>query len=115
MKKECPYHDQDGLDVCNCKRTDKIKEDEWWSPLAIPSNETCRGHRYVDYDHIPKIIAEADKRARAIPVGVSEWRVYGEKRGYWEFFAKQERDRIKSLLLANGHGGGNWRRIIEQL
>ena len=84
MKNECPYHDQDGLDVCNCEMTDKLKEEEWWSPLAIPSNETCRGHRYVDYDHIPKIIA------------------------------KTKHD-IKSLLLANGHGGGNWRRLVDQL
>ena len=26
-----------------------------------------------------------------------------------------EREEIKEKLLANGHGGGNWRRIIEQL
>jgi hypothetical protein len=41
----------------------------------------------VPEDNIPKLIAEAQRR---------------------------ERDRIKALLLASGHGGGNWRRLIEQ-
>jgi hypothetical protein len=41
-----------------------MKLSEWWQDKAIPSSDTCRGHRYIDIDDIPDIIAEAQRLER---------------------------------------------------
>lgn len=38
------------------------------------------------------------KQGREI-VGVSKWKEYGKKMGFWDYFEKQIRDKIKSDLL----------------
>ena len=41
-----------------------MNEKEWWLPYAVASSDTFRAHRYIDYDDIPKIIAEAERLER---------------------------------------------------
>jgi hypothetical protein len=62
LKKECPYHEQDGLDVCNCERTDKIREEAWWINKKYWMNGNLP-HDLLSYV-IPRIIAEAERRER---------------------------------------------------
>lgn len=71
------------------------------------------------------------------PMGVSQWKEYGKKYGYWEYFDNKvdevrvmlEIEHAKELMsvheetkkdaleniLDEAHGGGNWRRIVTQV
>lgn len=53
-----------------------------------------------------KMMEEATvQQAHTYPMGVSQWRAYGEKFGYWQFFEKQvvadERKRILEVLQSS--------------
>jgi len=49
------------------------------------------------------------------PEGVSQWKEYGKKYGYWKYFKKEELDKVNKILdqaLEQIHGGGNGRRLL---
>lgn len=40
---------------------------------------------------------------KEIPMGVSQWREHGKNYGYWDYFIKQERERIIQIIESKGH------------
>jgi len=86
MSEDHTENDGCGDPAHNESQTDPVKEEWWDTPdFQYTRSNILETHIFPD---IPKIVAEAERR---------------------------ESDRIKSFLLKNGHGGGNWRRLIEQI
>ena len=81
----------------------------------------CGGEKEMEV--IKTFLKESLKRVREDTLckhnGVSGWEAEGRAKGYWGYFEKRvredEKKRIQGFLLENGHGGGSWRRLIEQL
>ncbi len=69
----------------------------WKEQIAIELGKFC-GNK--GYDECLKFISTIlkDKELK-IPTGVSQWREYGKKYGYWDYFKEQELSNIVKEMI----------------
>lgn len=73
----------------------------------------CNPHKGCDFDEVKKAVNRVMDEygdtlkilGDEIPMGVSQWRAYGEKYGYYDYFAEEIRQTIKKDLLKIADAG----------
>lgn len=67
-------------------------------PLEIGKLNKDQDRKYADIILSRMKSLEAEKKSNSIPMGVSQWREYGKKYGYHEFFEAEIREEIFTKL-----------------
>ena len=66
-------------------------------PSTTHRSETMASHSLF-FIKFKEILSSQKQKMRDTPMGVSQWREYGKKFGYWEFFTKELKEELLSKL-----------------
>jgi len=71
--------------------------DRYAFEMGAPSHLRKLSDIFKSFIH--KVDQAGVERGRKTPMGVSQWKEHGKKYGYWDFFAKQEREAGRREML----------------
>jgi len=60
----------------------------WWKQFCVHKSVVYSEMVVPEGSMLEELLAEAELRTLARPMGVSEWNQHGKKFGYWEYFEK---------------------------